>query len=77
MTSFWHPFAEMSKAQHNPFIVDRGEGIYVYDETGKRYLDAAASLWYMNVGYGREEIVDAMAEPVSYTHLTLPTIYSV
>ena len=62
MTSFWHPFAEMSNAQHNPFIVDRGEGIYVYDETGKRYLDAAASLWYMNVGYGREEIVDAMAE---------------
>ncbi len=62
MTSFWHPFAEMSKAQHNPFIVDRGEGIYVYDETGKRYLDAAASLWYMNVGYGRDEIVDAMAE---------------
>lgn len=60
MTSFWHPFAEMSKVQHNPFIVDRGEGIYVYGETGKRYLDAAASLWYMNVGYGRGEIVDAM-----------------
>jgi adenosylmethionine-8-amino-7-oxononanoate aminotransferase len=60
MTSFWHPFAEMSKVQHNPFIVDRGEGIYVFDETGKRYLDAAASLWYMNVGYGRGEIVDAM-----------------
>ncbi len=60
MTSFWHPFAEMSKVQHNPFIVDRGEGIYVYDETGKRYLDAAASLWYMNVGYGRDEIADAM-----------------
>jgi adenosylmethionine-8-amino-7-oxononanoate aminotransferase len=51
----------MSKVQHAPFIVDRGEGIYVYDETGRRYLDAAASLWYMNVGYGRDEIVDAMA----------------
>jgi adenosylmethionine-8-amino-7-oxononanoate aminotransferase len=60
MTSFWHPFAEMSKVQRNAFIVDRGEGIYVYDETGKRYLDAAASLWYMNVGYGRDEIADAM-----------------
>ena len=60
MTSFWHPFAEMSKVQHNPFIADRGEVIYVFDETGKRYLDAAASLWYMNVGYGRGEIVDAM-----------------
>lgn len=62
MSSFWHPFAEMSKVQHNPFIVDRGEGIYVYDEAGKRYLDATASLWYMHVGYGRDEIVDAMAE---------------
>lgn len=60
MGSFWHPFADMSKVQHGPFIVDRGEGIYVYDEEGKRYLDAAASLWYMNVGYGRDEILDAM-----------------
>jgi adenosylmethionine-8-amino-7-oxononanoate aminotransferase len=60
MSSFWHPFAEMSKVQHNPFVVDRGEGIYVYDEEGNRYLDAAASLWYMNVGYGRDEITDAM-----------------
>src|SRR5688572_24118477 len=62
MSAFWHPFAEMSKVQHAPFIVDRGEGIYVYDETGRGYLDAAASLWYMNVGYGRTEIIDAMAE---------------
>lgn len=60
MSSLWHPFAEMSKVQHAPFIVDRGEGIYVYDEEGREYLDAAASLWYMNVGYGRDEITDAM-----------------
>jgi len=50
----------MSKVQHAPFIVDRGEGIYVFDEEGRRYLDAAASLWYMNVGYGRTEIIEAM-----------------
>ncbi len=60
MGSFWHPFADMSKVQHASFIVDRGEGIYVYDEEDNRYLDAAASLWYMNVGYGRDEIIDAM-----------------
>jgi adenosylmethionine-8-amino-7-oxononanoate aminotransferase len=60
MGSFWHPFADMSSVQHNPFIVDRGEGIYVYDEQGRRYLDAAASLWYQNIGYGRDEVVDAM-----------------
>ena len=62
MGSFWHPFADMSKVQLAPFIVDRGEGIYVYDEAGNEYLDAAASLWYMNVGYGRDEIIDAMDE---------------
>lgn len=60
MGSLWHPFADMSKVQHAPFILDRGEGIYAFDEEGNRYLDATASLWYMNVGYGREEIVDAM-----------------
>jgi len=60
MSSFWHPFAEMANVQHAPFIIDRGEGIYVYDEAGRRYLDAAASLWYMNLGYGRDEVVDAM-----------------
>lgn len=62
MGSFWHPFADMSKVQHAPFVIDRGEGIYVFDEEGNRYLDAAASLWYMNIGYGRDEVVDAMAE---------------
>jgi len=60
MSSFWHPLAEMSKVKLDPFVVDRGEGIYVFDESGRRYLDAASSLWYMNVGYGRDEILDAM-----------------
>ncbi len=52
----------MAKVQHAPFIIDRGEGIYVFDEEGRQYLDAAASLWYMNVGYGRDEIIDAVAD---------------
>ncbi|HEX9761603.1 MAG TPA: aminotransferase class III-fold pyridoxal phosphate-dependent enzyme [Acidimicrobiia bacterium] len=60
MGSLWHPFADMSSVQHNPFIIDHGEGVYVFDEQGNRYLDAAASLWYQNVGYGREEVIDAM-----------------
>lgn len=62
MSAYWHPFAEMSRVKDEPFIVDHGEGIYAFDEEGNRYLDAAASLWYMNVGYGREEITDAMNE---------------
>ena len=60
MSSFWHPFADMHVVQHSPFIVDRAEGVYVFDEEGNRYLDAAASLWYANLGYGRHEIVEAV-----------------
>jgi len=40
-------------------VIDRGEGVYVWDEAGRRYLDATAGLWYCNVGYGREEIAAA------------------
>lgn len=60
MSAFWHPYGDMAVVQHDPFIVDRGEDIYVYDEAGNKYLDARASLWYVNVGYGRTEIIEAM-----------------
>jgi putrescine---pyruvate transaminase len=62
MTSFWHPFANMASVKGHEFVVTRGEGVYVFDDAGKRYLDATASLWYANVGYGRAEIADAIAE---------------
>ncbi len=60
MSAFWHPFADMHVVQHNPFIVDRADGVYVQDEEGNRYIDAAASLWYANIGYGRSEVTDAV-----------------
>lgn len=44
------------------FVVARGEGAYVFDTAGKRYLDATAGLWFANVGHGRGEIADAVAE---------------
>lgn len=43
-----------------PFVIDHAEGVYVYDEKGHRYLDAHAGLWLVNVGYGRQEIIEAM-----------------
>jgi adenosylmethionine-8-amino-7-oxononanoate aminotransferase len=62
MSSYWHPFGDMGAiAETGPFVVDRGEGAYVFDEQGRRYYDAAAGLWYCNVGYGRTEIAEAAA----------------
>ena len=38
----------------------RGEGAAVFDDAGRRYVDAMASLWYCNVGHARSEVVDAV-----------------
>ena len=44
-----------------PLLV-RGEGIYLYDETGKRYIDGAAGASNVTLGHGRQRIADAMAD---------------
>jgi adenosylmethionine-8-amino-7-oxononanoate aminotransferase len=60
--AFWHPFADMGAVASAPFEVVRGEGVHVWDADGRRYLDASAALWYANLGHGRPEIADAVAE---------------
>jgi putrescine aminotransferase len=60
-TAFWHPFADMAAVSRQEFLIERGEGVYVFDAEGRRYLDGTASLWYANLGHGRPEIADAVA----------------
>jgi putrescine aminotransferase len=72
MSSFWHPFADMKAVSDaGAFIVTRGEGTRIVDRDGRSYLDATASLWYCNVGHGREPIAAAagrqMAELAAYS----------
>ncbi len=43
-------------------MVDRGEGIYLYDQDGRRYIDASAGPQTANIGHGNKRVVDAMAE---------------
>jgi putrescine---pyruvate transaminase len=61
-TRLWHPFSDMAAVRHDEFVVDRAEGVWLWDEGGRRYLDATSSLWYVNVGHGREEIAAAVAD---------------
>ncbi|MEA2253967.1 MAG: putrescine---pyruvate transaminase [Solirubrobacteraceae bacterium] len=58
---FWHPFADMHAVRSSEIVIARGDGAYVWDEDGNRYLDGTASLWCVNVGHGRQEIVEAAA----------------
>lgn len=51
--------------------VDRGRGIYIYDETGKRYIDASSGPVAASIGHGVEEIKEAMArqaDKISYAY---------
>jgi len=62
----WLHFARMSAYEDAPMpIIVRGEGCYVYDDHGKRYLDGLSGLFCVNVGHGRTEIGEAMAAQVS------------
>jgi putrescine---pyruvate transaminase len=60
-TAMWNPFANMATLAGHAISVVRGEGSTVYDAEGRAYLDALASLWYCNVGYGRTELAEAAA----------------
>lgn len=61
MTNFWHPFADMSLVAGDTTRMVRGEGAFLWDDAGKRYLDATSALWFCNVGHGRQEIAEAAA----------------
>jgi putrescine aminotransferase len=64
-TNLWHPFSDMASVRGNEFVLARGEGVWIYDDRGNRYLDGSASLWYSNVGHGRKEIADAVARQIT------------
>ena len=59
MTRLWHPFANMAQVANDEVVFDRGEGVWLFDEAGKRYLDGTAALWYCNVGHGRARLAEA------------------
>src|SRR5207237_5804474 len=59
----WMHFTRMGAYEdHEIPIVVRGDGCYVFDEHGKRYLDGLSALFCVNVGHGRAELGAAAAE---------------
>jgi putrescine---pyruvate transaminase len=62
----WNPFANMAglAGGGGPVTIVRGQGSSVFDDSGRAYLDALASLWYCNVGHGRAELADAAARQI-------------
>src|SRR5579871_147420 len=55
------PIGRHNASTQTPVMV-RAEGCYVWDESGKRYLDALSSLFCVNIGHGRADVAAAAAE---------------
>jgi L-2,4-diaminobutyrate transaminase len=62
--SFFHPsthLAQHARGETPSRIITGGKGVYIEDRDGRRLLDAFAGLYCVNVGYGRQEIIEAIA----------------
>ncbi|MCD6436833.1 aspartate aminotransferase family protein [Vreelandella sp. 21] len=58
-----HPFTDFkSLGEEGSRIITHADGVYIYDSQGNRILDGMAGLWCVNLGYGRQELVDAATE---------------
>jgi 4-aminobutyrate--pyruvate transaminase len=68
-----HPYTNLDHFRQNgPFVIERGQGVFVYDSEGKAYIEGMAGLWCTALGYGNEELVEAAAtqmRKLSFAHL--------
>ena len=68
-----HPYTNLDSFRSSgPFVLERGEGIYVFDSEGRRYIEGLAGLWCCSLGYGDAELVEAAREQLArlpYAHL--------
>jgi 4-aminobutyrate--pyruvate transaminase len=55
-----HPFTNLGRHEaEGPLVITSGKGVYVYDESGREYLEGLAGLWCTALGFGEERLVDA------------------
>jgi len=68
-----HPYINLARFRETgPLIIERGQGVYVYDTDGKAYIEGMAGLWCTALGYGNEELVEVAAAQMrrlSFAHL--------
>ncbi|WP_420796933.1 adenosylmethionine--8-amino-7-oxononanoate transaminase [Alkalihalobacterium alkalinitrilicum] len=68
----WLPFTQMKDYDEDPLIISEGEGVYLTDINGKKYLDGYSSLWLNVHGHRKFEIDEAIIEQLKkISHSTL------
>lgn len=68
-----HPYTPLHKLKTNgPLVIERGEGVFVYDTQGRDYIEGMSGLWCAGLGFGDEEMVEAATRQLRtlpYYHL--------
>ncbi|HEX2555336.1 MAG TPA: aminotransferase [Microvirga sp.] len=68
-----HPYTQLASFRETgPLVLERGEGVWVYDSEGKGYIEGMAGLWCTALGYSNRELVEAAREQMMklpFTHL--------
>ena len=69
----WHPFTQMKEyLEEDPIVIEGGDGVYLYDTEGRKYIDGVSSLWVNIHGHKVPEIDNAIKEQVDkLSHSTL------
>jgi adenosylmethionine-8-amino-7-oxononanoate aminotransferase len=69
----WHPFTQQADwTREEPLVIERGEGVWLYDADGRRFLDGNGSLWVNVHGHRRAEIDEAVSDQLGrVAHATL------
>lgn len=68
-----HPYTNaVAHRKVGPHIIERGEGVYVYDDQGNRFIEGMAGLWCAGLGFGDAQLIEAAREQLGrlpYYHL--------
>src|SRR5882724_1094868 len=68
-----HPYTNLATMRESgPLVLERGQGIFVYDSNGKAYIEGMSGLWCTALGHGNDELVEAAAaqmRKLSFAHL--------
>lgn len=63
---FLHPYTNAkAHEEQGPMIIERGEGVYVWDDGGKQYLEAMAGLWSASLGFKEDRLVKAATDQMN------------
>jgi len=60
-----HPMSMPAMDRENPLFLTKSDGVHVFDQSGKSYLDGMGGLWCVNVGHSRPEMIEAITKQVN------------